>query len=103
MNVVAYVPDLMDRSKISAAVPDVVIVRRLEDLAAAAGAGSTVIVDLARPGVLDAIPALAAAGAHVIAFGSHVEGDVLTAARHAGCDVVLARSAFFGRIAEIVG
>jgi hypothetical protein len=103
MNVVAYVPDLMDCSKVAAAIPGVVIVRRPEDLAAAADADSAVIVDLSRPGVLDAVPALAHAGARVIGFGSHVEGDVLRAARQAGCAVVLARSAFFGHIAEVVG
>lgn len=34
------------------------------------------------------------AGARVIAFGPHVEGDALVAARGAGADRVLARSAF---------
>lgn len=34
----------------------------------------------------------------VVAFGSHVEAALLRAARQAGCDLVLPRSAFFERL-----
>jgi hypothetical protein len=38
----------------------------------------------------------------VVGFGSHVDRARLEAAREAGCDEVLARSAFFARLAGIV-
>jgi len=46
---------------------------------------------------------LAATGARVIGFGSHVDTDLLAAARLAGCEEVLARSAFFSRLDELLG
>jgi len=112
--VVAYVPDLMDRSKVSAAAPGVVHVRTPAALVAAVGdaaggagdeaggAGVTVVVDLARPGVLEALPAVAATGARVLGFAGHGDRGRLAAARAAGCTEVLARSAFFSRVAELL-
>jgi DNA-binding NarL/FixJ family response regulator len=102
--VVAYVPDLMDRSKVSAAALDrVTFSRRAEDLPSdASSAGATlVVIDLSRPGALDAIGAVAALDPRpaILGFGSHVDRDLLAAARDAGCDRVLARSAFFADIA----
>lgn len=102
--VVAHVPDLMDRSKL-AALPgaEVTFVGDPAGLAVAASArGATVVVvDLSRPGVLEA---LAAGGLpeRVVGFGSHVDGDLLRAAREAGCTDVMPRSRFFGRMAEAV-
>lgn len=103
MTVCAYVPDLMDRSKVAAVAPGVVAVARPGELAAVASAGDVVVVDLSRPGVLDALPAVAATGARVIGFGSHVDRRLLDAARAAGCGEVLARSVFFGRLGELLG
>jgi CheY-like chemotaxis protein len=40
--------------------------------------------------------------APVIAFLSHVQGDLARAARAAGCDVVLARSAFSKQLPELL-
>jgi hypothetical protein len=56
-----------------------------------------VVVDLARPGVVDALGELAVLDPRptILGFGSHVDREQLTAARHAGADRVLARSAFF--------
>jgi hypothetical protein len=95
----AFVPDLMDRSKVLAAAPGAVIAATPADLAGA-GPGDTVLVDLGRPGVLEALPALVATGARVIGFGSHVDRALLEAAHGAGCEV-LARSAFFARLPEL--
>jgi DNA-binding NarL/FixJ family response regulator len=98
VQVVAFAPDLMDRSRISAAAPTARFARtpaELPDLAEEAGA-DVVLIDLGRPGVLDVVAAVAAP---VVGFGSHVDRDVLAAARAAGCDEVLARSAFFGGLA----
>jgi hypothetical protein len=101
MTVRAFVPDLMDRSKVAAAAPTTIFVREPGDLAAEAG--DVVVVDLSRPGVLDAIRAAAGDGAWVIGFGSHVDRAALEAARQAGCHEVLVRSAFFGRVGELLG
>lgn len=97
--VVALVPDLMDRSKLARLGDvEVVHVRRAEDLAAVVVDGDLVVLDLARPGVLDALRA-GLAGT-VVGFASHVDADLIAAARAAGCTEVLPRSAFFGRLAE---
>jgi hypothetical protein len=92
--VVAFTPDLMDRSRLSAAAPHVVFVRTAEALEAAAPDADVVVVDLARAGVLDVVARIAA-GVAVVGYGSHVDADLLAAARDAGCRDVLARSAFF--------
>ena len=96
----AYVPDLMDRSRVSAALPGVQFVSQPEGLAPAAEAGDVVIVDLSRAGVLEALRGIAAG--RIIGFGSHVERELLAAAREAGCTEVLARSAFFSRLPALL-
>jgi hypothetical protein len=98
--VVALVGDLMDRSRVSAAAPDVVFAST--PTAAAERGPSVVVVDLARHG--GAIAALRAAlpTARIIGFGPHVDGDAADAARRDGADLVLARSRFFRRVAETI-
>ena len=92
MRVVALVADLMDRSRVSAAVPDVVFT---PDPAACADA-DVVIVDLARHSQLPSPRCAAAApSARIVAFGPHVDDELLAGARADGADVVLARSQFF--------
>ncbi|MEM7285570.1 MAG: hypothetical protein AAF480_04390 [Actinomycetota bacterium] len=91
MRVVAFAPDLMDQSKLRAA--GVEIVRSVGALAEVEA--DRVLVDLSRPGVLDAI---ADVDAEVIGFGPHVDDDLLQAGRAAGCSEVLARSVFFRRL-----
>jgi DNA-binding NarL/FixJ family response regulator len=72
-----------------------------------ASAGS-VILDLNhRSGpALDVLRALkgnpATVNIHVIGFLSHVQGDLAAAARAAGCDTVLARSAFAQQLPELL-
>jgi len=97
--VVAFVPDLMDRSRITAATSaNVEFVSRPDDLVDCDAA--TIVVDLGRPGVLDVLPRIKAR--RVIAFGSHVDRDLLDHARAAGVDDVMPRSAFFSRVAELL-
>jgi hypothetical protein len=88
----------MDRSKVAAAATGVTFVSSPADLVASEAA--VVVVDLSRPGVLDVLPALA--GRRVIGFGSHVDRELLDRARAAGCTEVLARSAFFLRLGELL-
>src|SRR5580704_7379285 len=99
---VAYVPDLMDRSRLEvawrAAGRSVEFVARPEDLATAVDGGARfVVVDLAHDGILELLPRLRAA--HTVGFASHVDKALLDSARAAGCDEVLARSAVFRRLA----
>ncbi len=95
--VVAYVPDLMDRSRLSA-VPgiDLRFVNTPGELASLASGWvpDAVVVDLGRPGVIDALQAGGIPG-RIIGFGSHVDTETLDAARATGCQEVLPRSRFF--------
>jgi hypothetical protein len=103
VRVVAFVPDLMDRSRVSAAAPSVAFVDAPGDLVDAATGAELVVVDLGRPGVLDALPALAAAGVRVVGFASHVDRAAIEAARAAGCTEVQPRSAFFRSLPALLG
>ena len=96
--VAAYVPDLMDRSRL-AGIQGVDFVADPADLASAGA--DVVVVDLSRPGVLDALPAVERA--RTIGFGSHVDRDLLDRALAAGCDDVMPRSEFFRRARELLG
>jgi len=100
--IVAYIPDLMDRSRL-ASVPGVVFVAAPEALidAAADADAEVVVVDLSRPGVLEVLDRLGAA--RTIGFASHVDTDLLTAATAAGCTEVLPRSRFFATVADRFG
>jgi hypothetical protein len=90
----------MDRSKVSSAVAGAVtFVARPADLPAAAAGADLVVVDLSRPGVLEA---LASITAPTIGFGRHDDRERLAAATAAGCDRVLARSAFFSQVGELL-
>lgn len=96
--IVAYVPDLMDQSKVAAA-GDCVFVSRPAELAARSAEADVVVVDLTKPGVLDVLSEL---DARVIGFANHTSRDVMDAARAAGCEQVLPRSQFFARIDELL-
>jgi hypothetical protein len=91
MTVFAYVPDLMDRSRLGGI--GVTFVTDVTALTHATG-DDVVVVDLSRPGVLEAL-ADVPDGVRTIGFGSHVDRELLDAARAAGCDEVMARSEFF--------
>jgi hypothetical protein len=94
--IVAYAPDLMDRSRIAAALPGAVFVRSPAELSSTPA--RLVLLDAGRAGALDVVATVAAP---VIAFGSHVDGELLDAARRAGCAEVLPRSRFFRRLADL--
>ncbi len=99
--IAAYTRDLMDRSKIQSAAPDVKFVAQPEALVGLAGV-EVVIVDLAQRGVMEVLPRLTASGVRVVAYGSHVDTAMLDAARAAGCAEVLPRSKFFRDIAGLL-
>jgi DNA-binding NarL/FixJ family response regulator len=91
VRVVALVSDLMDRSRVSGAMPDVVFA---SDPAASTDA-DVVIVDLARHADAVAAVRASAPSARIIAFGPHVDDDLLQRARADGATLVLPRSQFF--------
>jgi hypothetical protein len=98
--VVALVGDLMDRSRITAAVPGAVFART--PTAAAEHGAAVVVVDIARHG--GAVAALRAAlpDARIVCFGPHVDEGSAAAARAAGATSVLARSRFFHDVSQAV-
>jgi hypothetical protein len=100
VKVVALVPDLMDRSRLSAAVEDVAFAG---DPNACAGA-EVVVVDLSRfSGDVVAAVRSIAPDARIVAFGPHVDEGLLASARDAGADTVLPRSRFFRDPAGALG
>jgi hypothetical protein len=96
VTVLAYVPDLMDRSKVAAA-GDVEFVSEPSELVGRVA--SLVVVDLGREGVVEVLPQI---DGRVIGYARHTSTEILEAARAAGCDEVLIRSAFFGRLPELL-
>jgi hypothetical protein len=91
MRIVALTSDLMDRSRISSALDGVEFAR---DVAACAGA-DVVVIDLARDAALVGAVRAAAPDARLVAFGPHVDTEVLDQANRDGADVVMPRSKFF--------
>jgi hypothetical protein len=101
--VVVFVPDLMDRSKVQAAIEragaEADVVGAAGGLAEAAVGAVAVIVDLGRDGVL---AVLGEVTAPTVGFGRHDDTAALDAALAAGCDQVLPRSTFFRGLDGIV-
>ena len=91
MTTAAFVPDLMDRSRLPGTV------QQLSSLdALAACDADLVLVDLSRPGVLDRLP-----DTRVVGFAPHVDDELLARAAANGCEA-LPRSVFFRRLPELV-
>ena len=91
MRVFALVGDLLDRSKIAAAIPDAVFASIPEECADA----DTVVIDVkAHPDAVAAVRELVPA-ARVVAYGRHDNPEALAAATAAGADAALPRSRFF--------
>jgi len=85
--VAATTTDLMDRSRIGSAFPDVRF--------AVDGAADVVIVDLGRGAAQVAEIRAAMPAARIVCYGPHVDDDAAGAALDAGADVVMPRSRFF--------
>jgi DNA-binding NarL/FixJ family response regulator len=91
VRVVALVGDLLDRSKIAAAVSDAEFAATSDD---AAGADVVVIDVKAHPDAVGAARKVAP-NARIVAYGRHDNPAALEAARSGGADVALPRSRFF--------
>jgi len=113
--ILAAVDDLLFSSKIRAAGKhvgaDLTFARTPAEILdkARAGAPSLVLFDL-NSGATDPIATIAAlradpalAGLRILGFASHVHVDLIRAAKDAGADDVLPRSAFAARLPEILG
>jgi hypothetical protein len=99
MTTVVFADDLMDRSRITSALGEVEFARDAD----AATAADLVVVDLGRHAGLVAAVRRAAPAARIVAYGPHVETDVLERAARDGADVVLPRSRFFQDPAAATG
>ncbi len=88
----------MDRSKLGR-LPDLEMAGSLDELVRMSEGAAVALVDLGRPGVLDAIPRLGAT--RVVGFVGHVEHETAGTARDLGCEVVT-RSKLFGRRSDAV-
>lgn len=95
--VAAYVPDLMDRSKVAAAAPDTAFVSTPHALADVDA--DVYVVDLNRAGTLDVLAAL---HGRVIGFASHVDRETLAAANERTGVDAMKRSEFFARLRELL-
>lgn len=111
MNVVALVTDLFFATKIKSTADalgtPLKAVRKLDDLDAALTAGATLaIIDMNADGV-DHVEAIrrcksAASPPRVIAYLSHVQKDLATAAQSAGADQIMPRSAFSAQLPDLL-
>lgn len=105
LRVVACVADLMDRSRFAQVSAQVTFVRSADELIAqttrADMSANLIVVDLATPGVLEAIGALPP-GTRSIGYASHVDREMIDAARVAGVTDVLTRSKFFSQLVTIL-
>ena len=113
--ILAILDDLMFTSKIKTAASQLGVPVSFSRSSAAAidemrkSSPSLVILDLNNPrtdplGIVATMKGDAAlASIPIVGYVSHVQGDVIDAARRAGIDEVLARSAFTMRLAEILG
>jgi two-component system, NarL family, response regulator DesR len=112
--ILAAVDDFLFRSKIRATAKhvdaEITFAQTPDEILAQARAlhPSLVIIDLNSPKA-DPIATIAAlkadagtAGVRTIGFASHVHADLIAAARKAGADAVMPRSAFAANLADIL-
>ncbi|MCH2624325.1 MAG: hypothetical protein MKZ77_02055 [Acidimicrobiales bacterium] len=92
--IIAYVPNLMDRSRFGETVE---VVQHPSDLASVKA--DLILVDLSHREVLDHLPA----GSRVIGFAPHIDDEILKTALARGCTEALPRSIFFRRLPDLIG
>lgn len=114
MAILAAVDDFLFRSKIRATAKhveaEITFAQTPDEILAQARAlrPTLVIIDLNSPKA-DAVATIArlkaspeTAGVRTIGFASHVHADLIAAARNAGADAVMPRSAFAANLADIL-
>jgi hypothetical protein len=90
VSVIAFVPDLMDQSKLRLKMPDICFVKEVSELIDQDV--DLVVVDLSRPEVLEVLPEI---DSKTLGFASHIDKEIISAAEQAGCEKVSPRSKFF--------
>ena len=112
MTVLALVSDLATQSQLAGAAARVGVTLQIADSAEALTAKIAharprlVILDLSHPGLdpFEIVPRLRTGlpSVKVAAFGPHVHRERLTAAREAGCDLVVSRGQFHAEMDAIL-
>lgn len=90
VSVVAFVPDLMDQSKLRLAMPDICFVKEVSELIDVEV--DLVVIDLSKSEVLEILPLI---DSKILGFASHVDKEIISLAEEAGCEKVFPRSKFF--------
>jgi len=98
MKIVALVDDLMDRSKVDAALAEVTF----GSTPGACTDADLVVVDLGSHGNDVAAIRSVVPGARIVAFGRHDNPEALAQARRDGADLAVPRSRFFRDPAGVV-
>lgn len=99
MRVVAFVPDLIDRSRITGVVEDAAFVDTVAALVPASAAADIVLIDLSRAGAVEVLPRLECH--RIVGFTNHTQKAAMDGARAAGA-VAMARSDFFIGLEELL-
>ena len=95
----AFVPDLMDRSRLRA--PEASVEFVADPAALLDEPADLFVLDLARSDALLAISDRSVWSGLVVGFAPHVDDEAMAVAREAGCDEVLPRSVFFRRFPDL--
>jgi len=90
VSVAAFVPDLMDQSKLRLAMPDICFVKEIYELIDIEV--DLVVVDLSKLEVLEVLHKI---DSKILGFVSHIDKEIIAEAEKAGCEKVLPRSKFF--------
>jgi CheY-like chemotaxis protein len=105
-SVVALTADMIFAARIRGAAPHVVLARDVKDLMThvADKKPDLVVLDLDRRGldVRGTVAQLKSAGIEVLCYVSHVRDELISEAREAGADRVMARGSFANKIAELL-
>jgi hypothetical protein len=99
VKIVAYVPDLMDRSRFDSVEGEKVFIGTPAGFDKT-GSEDIAVADIGRAGALDALTNTTSS--RRVAYVSHVDTDAIAQAKAAGVEV-FPRSRFFSRIGEILG
>ena len=97
MIVAAFVPSMMDRSRIENALPDAYFVASADQLTLVDA--DVFVLDLDADGSIDVLADLVNEG-RVVGFGRHTNDETLATAESVGCEAV-PRSTFFHRLPEV--
>ena len=99
MRVIAYVPDLIDRSRITNVAPDARFVESPADLPSASSEADIALIDISRKGAVEVVSGLQCS--RVVGFTNHTDRAAMETARAAGA-VAMPRSEFFIRLEELL-